>query len=100
MLTSPFARGCLLAAAFGAAVLGAGADKKSNSNAPIGLPGPAEADPAAREHYLIDRPEYILSYNSTAWGPNWVCWRLCESDLGKAAGCSSPTPSCPVSAPR
>jgi hypothetical protein len=62
MLASPFALGCLLAA-FAAAVLGAGvaADKKSNPNAPFGLPGPAEADPAARDHYLIERPEYVLS---------------------------------------
>jgi len=33
-----------------------------NRNARFGLPGPASTD---REAYLIDRPQYALSYNAT-----------------------------------
>jgi endonuclease G, mitochondrial len=51
----------------------------------FGMPGPAKADPRDREHYLIARPQYVLSYNAEKRTANWVSWSLRESDIGSAA---------------
>ena len=55
-----------------------------NRNVRFGLPGPASADAANRDAYLIDRPQYVLSYNDGARLPNWVSWQLVRSDIGTA----------------
>lgn len=59
--------------------------QEPNRNIRFGLPSPAKADPAQREDYLIERPQYVLSYNATRKTPNWVSWRLIKEDVGKAA---------------
>jgi endonuclease G len=56
--------------------------KSHNRNVRFGLPAPASTD---REAYLIERPQYVLSYNGKARIPNWVYWRLTHEDIGKAA---------------
>ena len=33
-------------------------------------------------NYLIERPQYSLSYNNSQQGPNWVSWKLNRSWLG------------------
>ncbi|HKI36705.1 MAG TPA: DNA/RNA non-specific endonuclease [Gemmataceae bacterium] len=53
-------------------------------NVRFGMPSPAKADTKQREDYLIERPQYTLSYNATTRRPNWVCWRLRKADIGKA----------------
>ena len=35
-----------------------------------------------RENYLIEKPQYSLSYNDAIKGPNWVSWQLNKSWLG------------------
>jgi hypothetical protein len=40
------------------------AAQQPSRNVRLGLPSPAKADPAAREDYLIERPQYVLSYNA------------------------------------
>ncbi len=50
----------------------------------FGMPAPAKADPRSREAFLIDRPQYALSYNAKTRTPNWVCWRLVKEDIGPA----------------
>lgn len=35
------------------------------------------------DNYLIERPEYVLSYNCTAGIANWASWQLNRSWLGK-----------------
>ncbi len=35
-----------------------------------------------RENYLIEKPQYTLSYNDATKGPNWVSWQLNKSWLG------------------
>jgi endonuclease G len=73
---------------------GAAADKaqaparevgKENPNVRFGLPATVKADPKSREAFLIERAQYVLSYNTKTRTPNWVCWRLCKVDIGKAA---------------
>ena len=54
-------------------------------NARLGLPSDAKPDPGQREDYLIERPQYVLSYNAKTRTPNWVAWRLVRSDIGHAA---------------
>jgi endonuclease G len=46
----------------------------------FGMPGPAA--PGDREHHLIDRPQYVLSYNGEKLIPNWVSWRLVRENIG------------------
>jgi hypothetical protein len=40
----------------------------------FGLPSAAKDDPKQREDFLIERPQYTLSYNAKARRPNWVSW--------------------------
>jgi endonuclease G len=54
----------------------------ANPNVRFGLPAPAQADPGSREAYLLERPQYVLSYNAETRTPNWVCWRLRAADIG------------------
>jgi endonuclease G, mitochondrial len=69
-----------------------------NSNVRFGLPAPAKADPeASREAFLIARPQYVLSYNAKTRTPNWVAWRLRESDIGTAPRSAfEPDPALPL----
>src|SRR5262249_44115168 len=65
-------------------------------NARFGLPSQARADPQHRNDYLIEHPQYILSYNDAKKTPNWVCWSLRQSDLGHAErGAFEPDPKLP-----
>jgi endonuclease G len=58
--------------------------EEPSPNVRFGLPSPAKADPKQRDDYLIERPQYTLSYNATTRRPNWVSWRLRKADIGKA----------------
>jgi endonuclease G len=60
------------------------AAQELNRNAALGLPHPAGADLKHRDAYLIERPQYVLSYNAETRTPNWVCWRLRRDDIGNA----------------
>jgi endonuclease G len=42
---------------------------------------PTDAD--ASDDVLLDRDEFVVSYNPRLRGPNWVAWRLREADLGR-----------------
>ena len=48
--------------------------QQPNPNARFGLPSPAKTDVAQRDDYLIERPQYVLSYNAQLRRPNWVSW--------------------------
>jgi endonuclease G len=67
-----------------------------NPNVRFGMPSPAKADPQQRDDYLIERPQYVLSYHDSKRTANWVSWRLRHSDLGKATrGPFEPDPLLP-----
>jgi endonuclease G len=69
---------------------------ETNPNVRFGMPAPAKADPDSREAYLIERPQYVLSYNAKTRTPNWVSWRLRKEDIGNAArGPFAPDPLLP-----
>ena len=52
-----------------------------------GNPSDAVSDKDADEalhNYLMEKPQFTLSYNREALIPNWVAWHLSSSDLGNA----------------
>jgi endonuclease G len=57
-------------------LLPSGAD---NNNALLGFPGTAGKNP---DSYLIERPQYTMSYNKDDGGPNWVSWHTEVANLG------------------
>jgi endonuclease G len=50
----------------------------------LGNPSAATDDPAVPDNFLMRKGYYALSYNNTKGTPNWVSWRLQQSDLGPA----------------
>jgi endonuclease G len=70
--------------------------KGPNRNIRLGMPSQAKADPQNREEYLIERPQYVVSYNDKKKTPNWVSWQLVKEDLGHIdRGPFSPDPLLP-----
>ncbi|MBY0456919.1 MAG: DNA/RNA non-specific endonuclease [Gemmataceae bacterium] len=57
----------------------------ANRNIRYGMPAEAKADPASKEAFLIDRPQYVISYNDKTKSANWACWQLVKKDIGKVA---------------
>ncbi len=55
-----------------------------NRNLLLGNPSGAVHDTAEPNNYLIERPQYALSYNRDNGIPNWVSWQLTKKDLGEA----------------
>lgn len=49
-------------------------------HAPLGIP----KDNDGSDDYLMEKPQYVLSYNNARGGPNWVAWNLNESWFGTA----------------
>jgi len=67
----------LLALATGCELL----DAPSQSHLVLGNPSNAGTDP---NNYLIEKPQYALSYNRERGTPNWVAWQLNSQWLGIA----------------
>src|SRR4051812_11546974 len=80
-------RVALFVLALSAALVGAADPPKAaaNRNVRYGAPGEAKEDPASNTAFLIDRPQYVMSYNDKTKTANWVCWQLVKSDIGRTA---------------
>jgi endonuclease G len=50
----------------------------------MGNPSNAVTDVSQPNNYLMDKPQYALSYSRDNGGPNWVSWHLSSSWLGSA----------------
>lgn len=48
----------------------------------FGNPSGAVADLGQPNNYLMEKPEFALSYNRDAGGPNWVSWHLSDEWVG------------------
>ncbi len=60
------------------------------------LGNPTQADKAP-DNYLIERPQYTLSYNRARGGANWVAWHIDQQDLGgEDRGKFRPDPALPA----
>jgi endonuclease G, mitochondrial len=80
-------RALLFVLALSAALLSASDPPKAptNRNIRYGTPGAAKDDPDSKEAFLIDRPQYVMSYNDKTKTANWVCWQLVKADIGRTA---------------
>ncbi|MBV9126257.1 MAG: DNA/RNA non-specific endonuclease, partial [Planctomycetes bacterium] len=68
----------------------------ANPNIHFGMPAPARTDPGSPEAYLIERSQYVLSYNDNTKGPNWVSWELRQENIGHSVrGAFNPDPLLP-----
>lgn len=54
----------------------------TNRNLALGNPSNATHDINQPTNYLIERPQYALSYNRDRGIPNWVSWQVTKQDLG------------------
>src|SRR5262245_44154199 len=48
----------------------------------LGNPSNATAHPSDANNFLLEKPQFILSYHNINGTPNWVSWHLQKSDLG------------------
>ena len=55
-----------------------------NPNLLLGNPSGATDSLANPDNYLMVKPYYVLSYNSSRGTPNWVSWQVIDADLGDA----------------
>jgi len=56
----------------------------SNNHLYLGNPTNATANQSDSANYLMNKPQYALSYNSAKRHANWVSWELTQSWLGLA----------------
>ncbi|HKE57062.1 MAG TPA: DNA/RNA non-specific endonuclease, partial [Pyrinomonadaceae bacterium] len=63
----------------------------------MGNPNGATADLNQPNNYLMQKPEYSVSYNRDKGGPNWVSWHLSDDWTGNLARVDSfrPDPAVP-----
>jgi endonuclease G, mitochondrial len=55
-----------------------------NEHLLLGNPSQATADEAQANNYLLQRPQYTLSYSRDRGTPNWVSWHVNKDWLGTA----------------
>jgi endonuclease G, mitochondrial len=53
-----------------------------NVNIALGNPSNANNDLKNKDNYLLEKPQYVLSYNNKKGEANWVSWHLDKSDIG------------------
>lgn len=53
-----------------------------NSHTLLGNPSNATHSTATPDNYLMEKPQYTLSYNKSKQTANWVCWHLYSGDIG------------------
>lgn len=53
-----------------------------------GNPSKAEKSLSSPNNFLIEKPQFALSYNSAAGIPNWVSWHLSRAWKGDASRCN------------
>jgi endonuclease G, mitochondrial len=56
----------------------------SNINLAMGNPSGATTNTAFPDNYLMEKPQYVLSYNRTRATSNWVSWYLNSASRGSA----------------
>lgn len=56
----------------------------TNLHLALGNPSNATSGISNESNYLIERPQYAISYHRSKGAPNWVSWHLSYLDLGGA----------------
>jgi endonuclease G, mitochondrial len=62
-----------------------GGGGSTNVNLTMGNPSGAVADVNYPTNYLMEKPQYVLSYHRDRGEPNWTAWHLSTSWIGSAA---------------
>lgn len=57
---------------------------EENSSLYFGNPTGAVKDVNVRTNYLIEHPQFTMSYNADKYIPNWVSWHLDLGDIGES----------------
>jgi endonuclease G len=60
------------------------ADLVPNVHLTLGNPSKATPDLVHVNNYLIEKPQFVLSYSRDRGTPNWVCWQVSADWLGTA----------------
>ena len=55
---------------------------KENSPLYFGNPSDSITDISAEENYLLEKNQFVISYNNKTHNPAWVAWHLSKDDLG------------------
>jgi endonuclease G, mitochondrial len=55
-----------------------------NVHLTLGNPSYASTDLVQINNYLVERPQFVLSYSRDRGTPNWVCWQVSADWLGSA----------------
>ena len=55
-----------------------------NTGLYLGNPSDAVASTSYGTNYLMEKPQFTISYNNEKFIPNWVAWHLQTSDIGDA----------------
>ncbi|MBR5646810.1 MAG: DNA/RNA non-specific endonuclease [Treponema sp.] len=60
------------------------ADLGYGENDPLffGNPSDAVTDLKHKNNYLLEKKQFVVSYNAEKLIPNWVAWHLCSNDVG------------------
>ncbi len=60
-------------------------DEGHAENSPLYFGNPSDSikDTSADKNYLMEKPQFTISYNTETLNPNWVAWHLSRSDLGE-----------------
>lgn len=56
-----------------------------NSHLLLGNPSNATTDIANENNYLMEKAQFVLSYNNSKLIPNWTSWHLYSGDIGSTA---------------
>jgi endonuclease G, mitochondrial len=68
-----------------AVATGAAPPYPSSVHLTMGMPAPAETSLDSPNAYLMEKPEYTLSYNRDRGIANWVSWHLADEWIGSLA---------------
>jgi endonuclease G len=84
-----YVRTVLAGIGFAAYLLSATAQAQSTASLQyaMGNPSGAIASSSYPANYLMEKPQFVMSYHRDHGIPNWVSWHLGYQDLGSAARC-------------
>lgn len=55
-----------------------------NSPLYFGNPSDSVCELSSEENYLLEKSQFVISYNNKTFCPNWVGWHLSASDIGES----------------
>jgi endonuclease G, mitochondrial len=82
----PYLKIVVLFLLFAAGIAGISTQIAQRNNSDIALllgnPSKAQKSISDANNFLVEKPQFSLSYNKSKGGPNWVSWHIGSTDLG------------------